>query len=106
MTRPTGDIVLVLVRDLQLPIEGVTGGYLVYREGSETLYALDATRTVTGRRPLDADTVAAALAPLYHTGVVVPHSAVDHARLVSTIAAVRAGRRRPRSSGAGLALVR
>ena len=106
MTRPAVDLVLVLVRDLQLPIEGVTGGYLVYREGSETLFALDATRTVTGHRPLSTNTVAAVLAPLYHTGVVVPHSAVDHARLVLTIGAVRVSRRRPRSSGAGLALVR
>ncbi len=99
-------LVLLLQRDLQLPLEGVQRGYLVYGLERETLYALDASKVVTGRRPLSADTVAAVLAPLYHTGVVVPHSAVDHARLVSMIGAVRPRRPRSRASGAGLALVR
>jgi hypothetical protein len=98
-------IVLSIVRDLQLPLEGVQGGYLVYRGASETLYALDASLRMTGRRALAADDVPAVLAQLYHTGAVVPYSPADRARLESTVDAIRVQQPR-RSNVGGLMLVR
>ncbi len=98
-------IVLMLTRDVQLPLEGVQGGYLVYREASEAFFALDPSRAVTGRRPLAADAASAVLAQLYHTGAVVPYSLGDRSRLESTVGAKRPTRPAKRSSG-GLALMR
>jgi hypothetical protein len=101
-----GHIVLSIVRDLQLPLEGVQGGYLVYRAASETLYALDASLTMTGRRAMSADDVPAVLAQLYHTGAVVAYSPADEVRLLLTIRGLSAQRPRRRIATAGLALVR
>jgi hypothetical protein len=93
ITTNAGHLVLSIVRDLQLPLEGVQGGYLVYRTESETLYALDESLAVTGRRALAADDVPAVLAQLYHAGAVVPYSPADEWRLMSTIGAM--GMQRP-----------
>ena len=98
-------IVLTLTQNIELPVKCVQGGYLVYRSENETLHALDASLTATGRCVLSAADVPAVLGPLYRTGAVVAYSPADHGRLVSAVGTVRPPLTRKRSCG-GLALVR